>query len=536
MSTERRRRRRGRHESVGGGAATEALQDLVGQFADPHAFVRELIQNSLDAGASSIEVVMDYADAILTVAVIDDGSGMDRETIEGYLLTLFRSTKEDDLTKIGKFGIGFVSLFAIGPTQVVVDTGRDSIWLQVVFAADRSYTLYEKEDPYEGTTVTLNLERKAKEAQKTCELIHQSAEKWCRFVDADIFTTASGIAQGWDARLISADFTVDSPMLVQSESDGFLAIMGPSPSPQVGFYCRGLTLWESESPILAGVSFKVEGRHLEHTLTRDNVLRNRHYKLVMHRLKAMVNDVGKELTDAIVAAVAEGNYSRVNELFGCVAHEVAWSWDRRVPLIPAVGREPLSINDLAGGLLGKLWQQVTKGTPLYFGSADDPLANAVAASGQTVVVATSKRDPLLAWAVRWGHKDPQPVAKAFVMALPIELKPQEQALFEATKSLVEKHGSSFELFPGELLGDALKGRLALNQTVAYQVDSAEASSLQDRHIVIASNHHLFQELLHLPPALGAPLLLRAALLDAGRTNRPDPDQVVSAAIAALETP
>ena len=41
---------------------------------------------------------------------------MDRATIEGYL-TLFRSTKEDDLTKIGKFGISFVSLFAMEPRR-----------------------------------------------------------------------------------------------------------------------------------------------------------------------------------------------------------------------------------------------------------------------------------------------------------------------------------------------------------------------------------------------------------------------------------
>ena len=73
--------------------------------------MRELIQNSLDAGAARINVRMAWSDGELRIEVDDDGEGMDRATIEGYLLTLFRSTKEEDLTKIGKFGVGFVSVF-----------------------------------------------------------------------------------------------------------------------------------------------------------------------------------------------------------------------------------------------------------------------------------------------------------------------------------------------------------------------------------------------------------------------------------------
>ena len=68
---------------------------------------------------------------------------MDRATIEGYLLTLFRSSKEQDLTKIGKFGIGFVSLFAVEPELVVVDTARDGVHHRVIFDSDYTYTLAE---------------------------------------------------------------------------------------------------------------------------------------------------------------------------------------------------------------------------------------------------------------------------------------------------------------------------------------------------------------------------------------------------------
>ena len=41
-----------------------------------------------------------------------------REIIETKLTRLFSSQKDGDRTKIGKFGIGFVSVFAIGPDVV----------------------------------------------------------------------------------------------------------------------------------------------------------------------------------------------------------------------------------------------------------------------------------------------------------------------------------------------------------------------------------------------------------------------------------
>src|SRR5262245_53282464 len=103
---------------------------MVRQFADPHAYYRELVQNSIDAGATRVDVSLSFvsdnggdaaADAaavtqgVLHIAVADDGGGMDQATIERGLLVLFRSTKDGDPTKIGKFGVGFFSVFAAGP-------------------------------------------------------------------------------------------------------------------------------------------------------------------------------------------------------------------------------------------------------------------------------------------------------------------------------------------------------------------------------------------------------------------------------------
>src|SRR5438309_10143578 len=141
-------------------AADDVLDELVHQFSDPFAFYRELIQNSIDAGSTRIEVVLEYRPAsqkgIATARVSDWGEGMNRKIIEDYLLTKFRSSKENDLTRIGKFGIGFVSIFSCEPDRVVVETGRDAESWRVIFHADRSYELFKLDAPVEGTRVTLH--------------------------------------------------------------------------------------------------------------------------------------------------------------------------------------------------------------------------------------------------------------------------------------------------------------------------------------------------------------------------------------------
>jgi hypothetical protein len=118
----------------------DALEGLVHQFADPWAFLRELIQNAIDAGSGQIEVRIDHDEArgTMTIEVVDSGEGMTREIIDTRLTRLFSSTKEGDYTKIGRFGIGFVSVFALDPEIVCVDTGRAGEYWRVLFRRDRA--------------------------------------------------------------------------------------------------------------------------------------------------------------------------------------------------------------------------------------------------------------------------------------------------------------------------------------------------------------------------------------------------------------
>jgi hypothetical protein len=520
MAKQRKRQRKGLHESVGGQAAAEALRDLVRQFANPYAFVRELIQNSLDAGASSIDVDMVYSKGMLEVVVQDDGEGMDQATIEGYLLTLFRSTKEEDLTKIGKFGIGFVSLFAMGPQRVLVDTGRDGIWHRVIFHEDRSYTLMRLDDPLEGTTVTLEMKRKPAEAAKDCRSIHESAQQWCRFADAEIYTSAKGVTGAWRPKTIEVPFTVETPVFVEEEADGFHAIVGPACKPSVGYYNHGLTLWESDDALLPGVTFRVKGRHLEHTLTRDNVRRDRHFDVVMDRVKTLAKG---RLGHAIHAALRDAKNLQASEhLFASLAPDVAWAWDHTAPLVPAVGRGFLSINELEALVPSRFSRLLgAEATTLLFGHPDSPLAVAVAKTGRLVIAATSDKAPQLAWAAAWTQGELASVADAFVMPLFASPSASQNDLLMATAHLGQQLGYPLDVRPADLshTGKELANSLAVATPAGSDVVERPLPAPSTKMTVwVNLRHSLLKDLQGLPADMAAPLLLRGLLVATDMTG------------------
>ena len=88
--------------------------------ADPWVFVRELIQNSRDAGAARIELEAERRDGRDRVLCRDDGSGMSFEHARRYLFTLYASSKRDARETAGRFGIGFWSVLRFGPEELVV--------------------------------------------------------------------------------------------------------------------------------------------------------------------------------------------------------------------------------------------------------------------------------------------------------------------------------------------------------------------------------------------------------------------------------
>ena len=95
------------------------VEEVVQQFADKFAFTRELVQNSIDAGATRIDVAFHESHDRLDVVFADDGAGMTFEVIQGPLVTaplLSKRLPYDPVRELAP-----VSLVATSPNVLVVD-------------------------------------------------------------------------------------------------------------------------------------------------------------------------------------------------------------------------------------------------------------------------------------------------------------------------------------------------------------------------------------------------------------------------------
>lgn len=321
--------------------ADQALANLVDQFARPLDFLRELAQNSIDAGSPRIEVRLDWAadpadpgQGVLQIHVDDFGEGMDEAVIDDQLTRLFASSKEDDLTKIGKFGIGFTSIFAIRPEAVLLRTGKHGEFWELLFHADRSFDKVRIQEPVAGTKITLYKRLPAADLPAFASEARFVLGYWCEHSDVPItwwdrtsgpapapaptndpFAAFSDPSPGSGPETVNRPLALDDADLSVHLRDGDVElVVGFCDPPRYGFYNGGLTLLASRSPDCLGafepalrhVSFKAKHDRLEHTLTRDNVLQDEHWTLVMKRVEAGRQRLVEALLDRAAAAVTAG--------------------------------------------------------------------------------------------------------------------------------------------------------------------------------------------------------------------------------------
>lgn len=312
--------------------AEQALDNLVDQFARPLDFLRELVQNALDAGSPRVEVRAATQDDLWTLTVTDWGHGMDRATIEGQLTKLFASEKAGDLTQIGRFGIGFASVFAVRPDRVVVTTGRQGTAHQIVFDADRSFVVNALSENVVGTVVRIEKSLHADAAERLTREARYVLTYWCEhcerpivFIDgADTQNPASdalcnpfaAFAQPIAApETVSRPMALDEPIQVRIDRDGFVVLAAISDRPRYSFYSHGLTLVSTDDRAVLGdgadslghLALKVAGPGLDHTLTRDNVMKDAAWRRAMAVVKLAHDGLWPRLIEATVHAVAQGS-------------------------------------------------------------------------------------------------------------------------------------------------------------------------------------------------------------------------------------
>ena len=337
---------RGGGGAAGGPKAEQdgLVDDVVRQFSDPFAFYRELVQNAIDAGAGriAVRIVHDDAEGLTKIAVEDDGSGMTEEVLTNDLTVLFKSTKEQRDDAIGKFGIGFVSVLAIEPLLVAVDTSTgDGVRHRLELHPDHTWDLLRSEGEGRGTTVTLTVRVDAFAA--FVNRSRAALERWCRHARVPVtFAVHGGGGADGEPERIDRPLALDDVLLevaARSEDGRTELVVGlPRGGARGAFYNCGLLLFESRQalPRLGGISFKVMDGRLEHTLSRDDVRRDAHFADVLERVERTVHGPLTALLHQRSAGLSSDAFATLLEA-ACVAELRLDPRALEVPLAHPIG-------------------------------------------------------------------------------------------------------------------------------------------------------------------------------------------------------
>jgi hypothetical protein len=85
--------------------AGKLLSSLRNTGYDSYTAVEDIIDNSIDAGARNINIAINMIEKDLCIIISDDGSGMNEEILD-EALKLGSATEKDEMSDLGKYGMG----------------------------------------------------------------------------------------------------------------------------------------------------------------------------------------------------------------------------------------------------------------------------------------------------------------------------------------------------------------------------------------------------------------------------------------------
>jgi molecular chaperone HtpG len=491
--------------------------DVIAQFADPNAFYRELVQNAIDAGSPSVDIRIEHdpGERKVHVTVRDRGEGMSQDTIENQLLVLFRSTKETDHTKIGKFGIGFASVLAPNPDAVIVQSARDGRRLTLHLFRDLTYELFDAGPATQtGTSVELVIALDDAAVEPFVEASVTALMRWCRHATVPIeltFTAPSAVAQ---------TVRIDRPLAIEnaivqvsgrSEDGELFAAVGLAPdlAPYTGFFNHGLTLFETAEPLAGNVAAKLQDSRLGHTLSRDNVRRDEAFERALVFARTLATEQLPRAVEAELRRAADaGDRARYRVLASAaIGSQLAIEWT-----FPLVGEA----RAIAGADLGRR---------VWTSDGASPLTAMVTQRGEPVIdLAALEIAGLTAWIdARYGcrlvHVDAE-----LTLVTPVEPSDADVALVALVGDMLAAAAKAPTSLVLATISGARAHRLAISGSNApdrhapYVLDRADASRnpfglLRRPPLVLSAEHALVAAARTGDPRLAASHLARAILLE-----------------------
>lgn len=210
---------------------------------DPWFFLRELSQNSRDAGATRIDVEASWERLSLEVVrFTDDGAGMDLEHARKYLFRLYSSSKEDDPRAAGMYGIGFWSVLMFGPSHILLESKTgDNSWA-ISISPDFKLRQVDCHLKHSGTRVTLVRQARSQSEARFVSDLRSAASRFGRYLrrnDRD----ASPLPMFIHDQSVARPFDLSGPVTLAFKQGPVEGVVGLAEEPRVELYARGLPVW-----------------------------------------------------------------------------------------------------------------------------------------------------------------------------------------------------------------------------------------------------------------------------------------------------
>ena len=494
--------------------------DVIGQFADPNAFYRELVQNAIDAGSPSVDIRIDHDpdEQKVHVTVRDRGEGMSQDTIENQLLVLFRSTKETDHSKIGKFGIGFASVLAPNPDVVIVQSARDGRRLTLHLFRDLTYELFDAGPATQtGTSVELVIAIEAAAVQPFVKASVDALVRWCRHATVPIELTYATPSAPPQTERIDRPLTIEDAIVQvtgRSEDGQIYAAVGLARglASYTGFFNHGLTLFETPEALAGNVAAKLQDSRLGHTLSRDNVRRDDAFDRALAFARKLAAEQLPKVVEAELERAAEsGDRARYRILANAVIGS-RLSIDWTFPLVePVRGTRALASADL--------------GRRVWTSDGASPLTAIVTQRGEPVIdLAVEEVAGLTAWIDAQYTCQLVHVDRELTLITPIEPTGVDVSLVALLRDMLAAAGKAPSALVLATLGGARQRALTISGSstddhrAPYVLDRAAASRnpfrlLHRPPLVVSADHTLVAAARTGDRRLAASHLARAILLE-----------------------
>lgn len=215
---------------------------------DPWFFLRELAQNSRDAGASIIEVTADRNGENERIIFRDNGIGMTLDHAIQYLFRLYASSKTKDRRSAGMFGIGFWTVLKFNPAQICIESVQGGIGWGVMVDNNLETTPMACRMPLhpDGTCITL-IRPACENPEATFQHTVESAlSGYCRYLRRNT-RQAEALPVRLNGKFLNAPMSLPGPVSLHFRKGPIEGVVGLGPVPRVFLHARGLPVWEGTS-------------------------------------------------------------------------------------------------------------------------------------------------------------------------------------------------------------------------------------------------------------------------------------------------